>query len=144
MSGCVWPESVVEAVKGAINPLVPNSDGVLWMFTHEDGQEQPITLDNVATAALDAAADALAVDAEGEVARLRDEVAFYKRQYGIKKDRVKETMAERDAAEARLAEVAEWVDEAPEQTAGLDLLRQIIHPLATDSTETNATATKGC
>lgn len=34
----------VEVVVCALDPVVPNSDGVIWNYQHEDGQQQPVTI----------------------------------------------------------------------------------------------------
>lgn len=52
-------EAVVEAVARALSPLVPNSGGTVWEYTHEDGQVQLVTLRDCARAALRAAVETL-------------------------------------------------------------------------------------
>lgn len=45
-------EETVERAARAMSSTVPNSGGVLWVHTHDDGQEQPVTLTDAARAAL--------------------------------------------------------------------------------------------
>ena len=48
-------DAMLDRAALAMDSTVPNSDGVLWGFTHEDGQVQPVTLRDAARAALTAA-----------------------------------------------------------------------------------------
>lgn len=41
-------ERMVRVVAEALGSVVPNSDGVLWDFEHEDGQREPVTLTTAA------------------------------------------------------------------------------------------------
>lgn len=62
-----FPPGVLEKAARALSPVVPNSGGVLWEHTHEDGQVQPVTLDEAARAVLAAVAGNLRAEGARQV-----------------------------------------------------------------------------
>lgn len=51
-------EAYVDALNAAVaaaSSIIPNSDGVLWEFTHESGEGEPVTLEYALDVALRAA-----------------------------------------------------------------------------------------
>lgn len=56
MSAREVTQAEVDAAVEAVSPIIPNHGGVVWEFTHEDGQVEPVTLAYAMRKGIEAAA----------------------------------------------------------------------------------------